>query len=53
MPKLEEELEKEYLDSLSKMERVAYDIAVKNLESSFDLSKSIGFRKWLKNKKIK
>jgi len=43
-----EELLKEYTDQLSPAEKIAYDIAVEHLESSFDLEKSIGFQKWLK-----
>ena len=44
-------LTQEYISSLTKIEKIAYDIAVKNLESSFDIEKCIGFQKWLKNKK--
>lgn len=32
-----------YIDQMSPSEKVAYNIAVKNLESSFDIEKSIGF----------
>ena len=46
-------LTQEYISSLTKIEKIAYDIAVKNLESSFDIEKCIGFQKWLKNKKNK
>tara|TARA_B100001063_G_C16377452_1_gene363782 strand:+ start:349 stop:525 length:177 start_codon:yes stop_codon:yes gene_type:complete len=43
----------EYVESLDKLEKIAYNIAVKNLESSFDIEKCIGFQKWLKSKKNK
>lgn len=47
---LEEEIE-EYIKSLNEMELKAYEIAMSNLESSFDISKSIGFVKWRKKNK--
>tara|TARA_X000000368_G_scaffold412792_1_gene399744 strand:- start:1145 stop:1321 length:177 start_codon:yes stop_codon:yes gene_type:complete len=46
-------LTEEYVESLDKLEKIAYNIAVKNLESSFDIEKCIGFQKWLKSKKNK
>ena len=42
------ELEEQYINSLDDKEQVALEIAIKVLESSFDLIKSIGFIKWLK-----
>lgn len=46
-------LTEEYVKSLDNLEKIAYNIAVKNLESSFDIEKCIGFQKWLKIKKNK
>ena len=37
---------KDFLDSLSQKEKKAYEIAENFLETSFDLKKSIGFKKW-------
>ena len=37
---------KSFIDSLSQKERKAYTIAENFLETSFDLKKSIGFKKW-------
>jgi hypothetical protein len=36
-------LEKEYVEKLTPFQKIAYDIAVKKLGSSFNLSLSIGF----------
>ena len=41
---------REYLKSLSELDVVALEIAQQDLGSSFNLLKSIGFQKWLKNK---
>ena len=41
----------EYINSLSKIEKEALEIAKRQLESSFNLEKSIGFIKFLNNKK--
>jgi len=35
-----------YIDQMSPSEKIAYLIAVKNLESSYDVEKSIGFIKF-------
>ncbi len=40
----------EYLKQMSPSEKIAYDIAVKNLESSFDIEKSIGFKEFMENR---
>jgi hypothetical protein len=45
-PSLEEEEENLYLSTLTPLERIAYDIAVEHLGSSFSLRKSVGFIKW-------
>jgi len=39
----------EYIDQLNDREKKAYDIAIKILESSFNIKKSIGYKTWLKN----
>lgn len=44
-------VEEEYLKTLSEKERQAYEIAKDHLGSSFDLVKSNGFLKWLKENK--
>jgi len=46
-----ENIVKEYIDSLSMSEKKALEIAKTQLESSFNLEKSIGFIKFLNNKK--
>ena len=40
-------LEKEYVEQLTPFQKIAYDIAVKKLGSSFNLSLSIGFLEFL------
>jgi transcriptional regulator CtsR len=47
------ELIESYLKQLSPHEKIAYTIAVKNLESSFDIEKSIGFLNYIKETKSK
>tara|TARA_B110001450_G_scaffold212172_1_gene204065 strand:- start:341 stop:550 length:210 start_codon:yes stop_codon:yes gene_type:complete len=44
-----DELVKLYLENMDKFERVAYEIAKENLESSYDIEKSIGFLEFVKN----
>ena len=41
---------REYLKSLSELDVIALEIAQQDLGSSFNILKSIGFQKWLKNK---
>ena len=41
------ELEKEYVKKLTPFQKIAYDIAVKKLESSFNLTLSIGYLEFL------
>jgi hypothetical protein len=41
-------LKRKYLSSLDEKEKIAYNIAIEHLGSSFNLEKSIGFQKWLK-----
>ena len=50
MTKQEEENTLEYLKILNADEKAVIKIATKCMESSFDLTKSIGYIKWLKNK---
>lgn len=45
-------VEEEYLETLSEKERKAYEIAKDHLGSSFDLVKSNGFLKWLKEMEL-
>ena len=40
------DLVKQYISSLSSNEKKAYEIAKSHLESSFDIEKSIGFKKF-------
>jgi len=44
---LEKDLEKEYVKQLTPFQKIAYDIAVKKLESSFNLTLSIGYLEFL------
>ena len=48
-----QDLKQQYIESLSKKEKKAYDIAFQHLGSSFTLEKSVGFLEWLhtRNKK--
>jgi hypothetical protein len=45
-----EQLKHLYIESLSKKEKKAYDIAFQHLGSSFTLEKSVGFLEWIKSK---
>tara|TARA_B100001093_G_C26710686_1_gene963286 strand:- start:1013 stop:1177 length:165 start_codon:yes stop_codon:yes gene_type:complete len=40
----------EYIEQLTPQEKIAHEIAKKNLESSFDIEKSIGFIQYQKKK---
>ncbi len=40
---------KKYIETLSELDIIALQIARKNLESSFNIIKCIGYQKWLKN----
>ena len=42
------QLNQQYIESLSKKEKKAYDIAFHHLGSSFTLENSIGFLEWKK-----
>ena len=48
--KTTEQLKQLYIESLSKKEKKAYDIAFQHLGSSFTLEKSVGFLEWIKSK---
>lgn len=41
-----------YLSTLSDIEKMALEIAKKDLDTSFDIEKCIGFLKWLKKNKV-
>ena len=43
---------KVYEDSMNEADKVAYKIAIQQLESSFDLEKSIGFLEYIKKQNI-
>ena len=43
-----DQLKHQYIESLSKKEKKAYDIAFHHLGSSFTLEKSVGFLQWVK-----
>ena len=47
---MEKQHVEEYVASLSDTEKIAYSIAKKNLKTSFDIERSLGFKEWLKNK---
>jgi hypothetical protein len=49
MPESMDELCKEYEVQLTEQEKKALEIARRCLESSFDMSKSVGFQNWLIN----
>jgi hypothetical protein len=36
---------KKYIENLNPLEKIAYEIAVSRLKTSFDIEKSIGFKK--------
>ena len=46
----EEELIKYYLEQLTESQLIALKIAEEQLESSFDITRTIGFLKWKKEK---
>ena len=41
----------EYIESFTELEKIVYKIAEEHLESSFCIEKSVGFVKWLREKK--
>ena len=52
MPKITKKLVNQYIKSLDTDQYKAYKIAQKQLETSFNIKKSIGFKKWMqKNNK--
>jgi hypothetical protein len=42
----------EYIESLNDIEKIVLTIAQEHLESSFCIEKSVGFTKWLREKKV-
>ena len=51
MPYTQQDVDR-YIESLNELEKKAYEIAKSDLESSFDIVKSIGFLKWIKKNKV-
>ena len=53
MPKNKEQEQeikiKQYIDQMSDREKIAYNIAIEDLQTSFDVVKCIGYQNWLKN----
>ncbi len=49
MPKKTEEKIQQYVEQMSDREKKAYNIAIEDLGTSFDIVKCIGYQKWLKN----
>ena len=47
------QLIEEYINTFTELEKKAYEIAKRELETSFDIEKSIGFKAFLKSKGIK
>jgi hypothetical protein len=45
-----EKLISEYINQLDDFEKIAFNVAKEQLESSFSIEKSIGFLKWKENK---
>ena len=43
---------KEYMKNMSDADKIAYNIAIKQLESSFDMVKSIGFMEYIHKNNI-
>lgn len=46
---MDEKLYELYLNSLNEIEKQALNIAIKSLESSFDLEKTIGYLNFIKS----
>ena len=50
---MEKDMEKtieEYIDSLNEIERLAFDIAKRELKSSFIIEKTIGYQEFMKSR---
>jgi len=39
----------QYLQQMTEREKIAYKIAIEDLQTSFDVVKCIGYQNWLKN----
>lgn len=50
MEKEIKEIINEYIEQLTNSEKIAFSIAKENLESSFDIEKTIGFLNFIKEK---
>jgi hypothetical protein len=40
---------KQYIEQMTDREKKAYNIAIEDLQTSFDVVKCIGYQNWLKN----
>jgi len=51
MPKNKEQETKikQYIEQMTDREKKAYNIAIEDLQTSFDVVKCIGYQNWLKN----
>lgn len=49
--KITEEMIAKYTESLTEQERLVMEIAKEHLQSSFDVVKSLGFKKWMSEQK--
>ena len=53
MPKNKEQEQeikiKQYIEQMTDREKKAYNIAIEDLQTSFDVVKCIGYQNWLKN----
>lgn len=47
----QEKLIEDYINSLNELDKKALDISKQHLQTSFDITKSVGFVKWMKSKK--
>ena len=45
-----EELEAEYVETLSEKEKIVHELAKKHLKTQYSVSKSSGFQQWLKER---
>lgn len=52
IPTSTSDLINKYIKQLSKQEKLVLDIATSHLQTSFDISKSIGFVSWMKKQNV-
>jgi hypothetical protein len=48
MDNQEQNMIEEYINQLNEQEKIVLSIAKEHLQSSFDITKSIGFQEWVK-----